>query len=97
MHRIKRDILIVAFIIVSLLFILVVMVWIPTSAAEASNKNSGLPTSTPTVPPASTPTIQPRPTEDATVTALQKEQLIRVPPRFVRKYGISSRFNAPIL
>jgi uncharacterized protein YjbI with pentapeptide repeats len=68
MHRIKRDIWKVAFVLVSLLFILVVMMWVPTSAAEASNSIPGLPTPT--------PTVQATPTEDATVTVLSKEKLI---------------------
>lgn len=67
MHRIKRDIWKVAFVLVGLLFILVVMMWVTTSAAEASNSIAGLPTPT--------PTVRATPIEDATVTALNKEKL----------------------
>ena len=74
MRWLKRDLRKVGLALVGLLFFLVVMLWIPVSAA-AYEGTSGLVTPTPATA-QETPTVHPTPTVDATVTALQKEQLL---------------------
>ncbi len=62
----KRDLWKVGIAIAGMLLLLVLMAWIPVSAAGAEMRASGL---------AAIVTVQATPTEDATVTALNKEQL----------------------
>ena len=54
--------------ITGMLLLLVLMVWVPASAAGAYERASGLATPV-------TETVQATPTEDAIVTALNKEKL----------------------
>lgn len=67
MRRLKRDRWKVGITLAGLLFFLVLMLGIPLSAAAYEGTPS-LPTPTPTI-------VQPQLTPDATMTALQKEQL----------------------
>ncbi|MFL5627124.1 MAG: hypothetical protein ACJ788_16210, partial [Ktedonobacteraceae bacterium] len=64
----KRDMWKAGIPIAGILFLLVLMVWMPVSAADAYEETSGLATP-------GTVTTQSTPTEDATVTALNKERL----------------------
>ena len=66
MRWLKRDLWKAGFAIAGLLLLLVLMAWIPVSAEGAEARASGL--VTPVM-------VQATPTEDATVTALNKEQL----------------------
>jgi Pentapeptide repeats (8 copies) len=67
MRWLRRDIWKLGIALVGLLLLLVLMVWVPFSVASTSVGASGL---------AISRSVQATPTEDATVTALQKEQLI---------------------
>ena len=62
----KRDTWKIGIAIAGMLLLLVLMVWLPVSAAGAYEGTSGL---------ATPGTVQATPTEDATVTALNKEKL----------------------
>ncbi len=64
----KRDRWKAGIAIVGVLILLVLMVWIPVSAARTYERTSGLATPT-------TGTVQATPTVDVTVTALNKEKL----------------------
>jgi uncharacterized protein YjbI with pentapeptide repeats len=66
MRRLKRDLWKAGITIAGMLLFLVLMAWIPVSAAGAEVRASGL---------AAMVTVQATPTEDATVTALNKEKL----------------------
>jgi hypothetical protein len=66
MRRLKCDLWKVGIVIAGVLFLLVLMAWIPISAAGAEVRASGLVTPV---------TVQATPTEDATMTALNKENL----------------------
>jgi hypothetical protein len=66
MHWLKRDKWKTGIAIAGMLLLLVLMVWVPVSAAGAYEGASGLTTPV---------TVQATPTEDATVTALNKEKL----------------------
>jgi uncharacterized protein YjbI with pentapeptide repeats len=68
MHWLKRDMWKAGITIADMLLLLVLTVWVPVSAASAYEGVSGLATLV-------TATVQATPTEDATVTALKKEQL----------------------
>src|SRR2546421_7855854 len=68
MHWRKRDIWKAGIAVAGMLLLLVLIVWVPVSAAGAYEGASGLATPT-------TGTVQATPTEDATVTALNKEKL----------------------
>ena len=68
MRWIKREIWKAGITIASMLLLLVLMVWVPVSAASADERASGLATPVPA-------TVQATPTADATVTALNKEKL----------------------
>src|SRR5438270_3277112 len=68
MRWLKRDMWKVGIALAGLLFLLVLMVWLPASSFGASEKTSGF------AKPVSG-TVQATPTEDATVTALNKEKL----------------------
>ena len=66
MRGLKRDLWKAGMVIAGMLLLLVLMAWIPVSAAGAEMRASGL---------AAMVMVQATPTEDATVTALNKEQL----------------------
>lgn len=66
----KRNLWKVAIAIAGMLLLLVFMVWLPMSAAGAREIASGLAASV-------TVTVQATPTEDATMTALNKEKLVQ--------------------
>ena len=68
MHWLKRDKWKTGIAIAGMLLLLVLMVWVPVSAAGAYEGALGLATPV-------TGTVQATPTEDATVTALNKEKL----------------------
>src|SRR5437667_1562776 len=68
MHWLKRDRWKVHIDVAGMLLLLVLMVWVPGSVAAAQERVSGLVTPV-------TITVQATPTEDATVTALNKEKL----------------------
>ena len=68
MRWLKRDLWKAGIVIAGTLFFLVLMVWVPVSAAGVREMTSG-PAGPVTV------TVQATPTEDATVTALNKEKL----------------------
>src|SRR6266487_1778865 len=68
MRRLKRGRWRSSIAIVGILFLLILMVWVPASATGAGERASGLATSV-------TGTVQMTPTEDATVAALNKEKL----------------------
>ena len=68
MHWLKRDRWKAGIALAGMLLLLVLLVWVPVSAAGANEGASGLATPV-------TTTVQATPTEDATTTALQKEQL----------------------
>src|SRR6266487_5169447 len=68
MRRLKRGRWRSSIAIVGILFLLILMVWVPASATGAGERASGLATSV-------TGTVQMTPTEDATVTLLNKEKL----------------------
>jgi uncharacterized protein YjbI with pentapeptide repeats len=68
MHWLKRDRWKVSIALADMLFLLVLMVWVPVSAAGAYGETSGLATPV-------TGTVQATPTVDATVAALNKEKL----------------------
>jgi hypothetical protein len=68
MRWLKRDIWKAGITFAGMLLLLVLMVWVPVSAAGAYERASGLATPV-------TATMQTTPTEDATLTALSKEQL----------------------
>jgi uncharacterized protein YjbI with pentapeptide repeats len=68
MRWLKRDLWKVGITIAGILLLLVLMVWISVSAADAREGAPELPTPV-------TGTVQATPTEDATVTALNKEKL----------------------
>ena len=67
MRWLKRDIWKAGTVVAGMLLLLVLMVWTPVSAAGAYEGVSGLATPV---------TVQATPTEDATVTALNKEKLV---------------------
>lgn len=64
----KRDIWKVSIVVAGMLLLLVLMIWVPMSAADAHERASGLATP-------GTGTVQATPTLDATITALNKEKL----------------------
>src|SRR5436853_585306 len=64
----KRNMWKAGIALAGMLLLLVLMVWVPVSAAGAYERASGLPTPV-------TVTVQAVPTEDATMTALNKEKL----------------------
>jgi uncharacterized protein YjbI with pentapeptide repeats len=66
MRGLKRDLWKAGIAIAGMLFLLLLMTWIPASAAGAEARTSGF---------AGPGTVQATPTEDATVTALNKEKL----------------------
>jgi uncharacterized protein YjbI with pentapeptide repeats len=66
MRGLKRDLWKAGIAIVGMLLLLVLMAWIPVAAASAEVRASGV---------AAIVTVQATPTEDATVTALNKEKL----------------------
>jgi len=68
MRWLKREIWKAGITIAGMLLLLVFMVWVPVLAARAYERASGLATPV-------TGTVQATPTEDATVTALNKEKL----------------------
>jgi uncharacterized protein YjbI with pentapeptide repeats len=68
MHWFKREMWKASIAIASMLLLLILTVWIPVSTADAQEMMSGLATPL-------TVTAQATPTEDATVTALNKEKL----------------------
>jgi len=68
MRGLERDLWKYGVVIAGMLFLLMLMAWIPTPVAHASGKLPGFAK-------AGTATVQATPTVDATVTALQKEQL----------------------
>jgi uncharacterized protein YjbI with pentapeptide repeats len=68
MRWIKREMWKAGITIASMLLLLVLMVWVPVSAASADERASGLATPVAGM-------VQATPTEDATVTTLNKEQL----------------------
>src|SRR2546421_13051708 len=68
MRWLKRDIWRAGIALAGLLLLLALMVWVPVSAAGAYEGAAGLATPV-------TGTVQATPTEDATVTALNKEKL----------------------
>ena len=69
MRWLKRDIWKAGIALAGILLLLVLMVWVPVSAAGANEGASGLAAPV-------TGTVQATPTEDATVTALNKENLL---------------------
>jgi hypothetical protein len=68
MRWLKREMWKASVAIIGMFLLLVLMVWVPGSAAGADERVSGLATP-------ATGTVQATPTEDATVTALNKEKL----------------------
>jgi predicted negative regulator of RcsB-dependent stress response len=66
----KRDLWKSGIIVASVLFLLLLMMWVPLSATSAHEKRSGSATS-------GAVTVQTTATEDATVTALNKEKLMQ--------------------
>jgi len=68
MHWLKRNLWKAGIVVPSMLLLLALMVWLPASVAGAYERVSG-----PTM--SRTATVQATPTEDATVTALNKEKL----------------------
>jgi uncharacterized protein YjbI with pentapeptide repeats len=68
MHWLKREKWKTGIALAGMLLLLVLMIWVPVSAAGAYEAASGLATQV-------TGTVQATPTEDATVTALNKEKL----------------------
>ena len=68
MRWLKKDIWKAGITYAGILLFLVLMVWVPVSVAGAYEGASGFPT-------LGTATVQAKPTEDATVTALNKEML----------------------
>jgi hypothetical protein len=68
MRLLKRDMWKIGIALVGMLLLVVLMAWVPVSAAGVHKGGLGLATP-------GTVTVQPTPTEDATVTALNKEKL----------------------
>jgi uncharacterized protein YjbI with pentapeptide repeats len=68
MHRRERDLWKIGIVITGVLLLVVFLGWTPVLAADTHEEILGLAT-------LGTVTVQPTPTEDATVTALNKEQL----------------------